>query len=102
MDPQSIHTREVVVMLQNGLHLSPAAQIVKTAQAYQSSLIIQKGDRRIDGKSMFDLMTLAAEQGSRLRLEAQGADAETLLTAVVALFEANFALGSPSDSQASG
>ena len=89
-------------MLENGLHLSPAAQIVKTAQSYRSSLVIQKGDRRIDGKSMLDLMTLAAERGARLRLEAEGDDAEEVLTAVVALFEGNFGLVSPSDSQASG
>lgn len=101
MNPQSIHSRDVVVKLEHGLHLSPAAQIVKTAQAYRSSLIIQKGDRRIDGKSMLDLMTLAAERGSRLRLEAQGEDAEATLTAVVALFESNFGFVSSSDSQAS-
>ena len=51
---------------------------------------------------MLDLMTLAAERGARLRLEAEGDDAEEVLTAVVALFEGNFGLVSPSDSQASG
>lgn len=102
MNPQSSHACEVLVMLEHGLHLSPAAQIVKTAQGYRASLIIQKGDRRIDGKSMLDLMTLAAERGSRLRLEAVGEDAEQILKAVAALFEGNFGQFSPSDSQASG
>ena len=102
MNPPSSLSCEVVVMLEHGLHLSPAAQIVKTAQAYRSSLIIQKGDRRIDGKSMLDLMTLAAERGSRLRLEAQGEDAEQALKAIVALFEGNFGHVSASDNQASG
>jgi len=77
-------------MLENGLHLSPAAQIVKTAQAYRSTLVIQKGDRKIDGKSMLDLMTLAAEHGAKLRLETTGEDAEAALQAVSALFARNF------------
>jgi len=90
MNQQPSSTCEVVVMLENGLHLSPAAQIVKTAQAFRSTLVIQKGDRRIDGKSMLDLMTLAAEYGAKLRLETSGDDAEAALRAVVALFERNF------------
>lgn len=82
--------REVVVGLKSGLHMAPAAQIVRTAQAFRSSLSIRKGERVVDGKSMFDLLTLAAEQGARLELETRGEDASQALAAVVELFARNF------------
>ena len=42
----------------------------------------------MDGKSMLDLLTLAAEQGSALRaLAAQGRDAAAAVEAIAALFE---------------
>lgn len=86
------HATEVVVRLTNGLHLAPAMQIVRTAQQFRAEFSIRKGDRVVDGKSMLDLMTLAAEHGATLRLEARGADAADALSAVEALFERNFAI----------
>jgi phosphotransferase system HPr (HPr) family protein len=89
-DPIPTCTREVVVRLENGLHLGPSSQIVQLAQKFGSELVIRKGDRTVDGKSMLELLTLAAEHGTVLVLEARGADAEQALAAITALFERNF------------
>jgi phosphotransferase system HPr (HPr) family protein len=89
-DPIPTCTREVVVQLENGLHLGPSSQIVQLAQRFGSELSIRKGDRTVDGKSMLDLLTLAAEHGTVLVVEARGADASQALEAVAALFERNF------------
>ncbi|MGE5194416.1 MAG: HPr family phosphocarrier protein [Deltaproteobacteria bacterium] len=93
MNPEPVPTctREVVVKLENGLHLGPSSQIVQLAQKFGSELSIRKGDRTVDGKSMLDLLTLAAEHGTVLVLEARGPDALQALDAIVALFERNFA-----------
>lgn len=88
--PVTVCHQDVVVELKNGLHMAPAVQIVQTAQAYRASLSIRKGDREVDGKSMFDLLTLAAEQGTPLRLETRGDDAPALLAAILDLFARNF------------
>lgn len=95
MNPDPDSTREVVVKLENGLHLRPLSQIVQLAQRYSSDLLIRKGDRTVDGKVMLDLLTLAAEQGSVLVLEARGADAAEALDAIAALFEQNFGTDQP-------
>lgn len=76
--------------LENGLHLGPSSQIVQLAQKFGSELVIHKGNRTVDGKSMLELLTLAAEHGTVLVLEARGADAEQALAAIAALFERNF------------
>jgi phosphotransferase system HPr (HPr) family protein len=97
MNPIPTCTREVVVNLENGLHLGPSSQIVQLAQKFSSELSIRKGDRTVDGKSMLDLLTLAAEHGTVLELEARGADAALALEAISALFERNFASDQPTD-----
>ena len=46
--------------------------------------------RRVDGKSILDVLTLAAEQGTRLVIEATGPDADKALEAIGRLFDCNF------------
>ena len=95
MNPNPTCTRDVTVKLENGLHLGPSSQIVQLAQKFSCDLVIRKGDRAVDGKSMLDLLTLAAEQGAALRLEATGADAADAVAAIAALFERNFVIDQP-------
>ena len=89
-------TREVTVKLENGLHLGPSSQIVQTAQKFGCELRIRKGDRTVDGTSMLELLTLAAENGTVLILETRGNRAADALAALVDLFEKNFPTAPPS------
>lgn len=91
MNPIPTCRREVVVKLENGLHLGPSSQIVQLAQKFSSEIVIRKGDRTVDGKSMLELLTLAAEHGTVLEFEARGDDAAQAVEAIGALFERNFA-----------
>ena len=45
---------------------------------------------RADGKSILELLTLAAEAGTRLVVEATGPDAREALEAIGGLFESRF------------
>ncbi len=82
--------REVTIRNRTGLHTRPAATLVKTAARFQSEFFIQKDTFEINGKSIIGVMTLAAEQGSVLRLRFDGPDEEEAAAAVVALFERGF------------
>jgi len=95
MNPTTNCMREVIVGLENGLHLTPSSQIVQMAQRFSCRFLIRKGERVADGKSMLDLMQLAAEQGETLRLEAEGDDAADAVAAIAGLFERNFNLDQP-------
>lgn len=90
MAGDSTFTRDVVVNLESGLHLGPCAQIVQAAQRFGCQLQIRKGDRAVNAKSMLDLLTLVAEHGTVLTLEADGDGADEAIAAVVVLFERNF------------
>ncbi len=69
---------------------SPANLIIKLANQYQSQIELVKGNERVDGKSILDVLTLGAAQGTTLIIEACGPDAEAALEALVELFASNF------------
>ncbi len=83
--------RIVVIANEQGLHARPADLFVRLANRYEAEIQVVKDDRRVDGKSILDILTLGAGQGSQLVIEAVGRDAEDALEALVALFEQNFA-----------
>ena len=59
-----------------GLHARPASMFVKIANKYEAEVSVKKGSEIVNGKSIMGLMTLAAERGSTLEIEASGPDAE--------------------------
>lgn len=76
-----------------GLHARPAMQFVDTANQFQSEIIVHKGGEdpaSVDGKSIMAMLTLAATQDTPLKIEANGADAEAAVKALVALIESKF------------
>jgi phosphocarrier protein len=83
-------TRTVVVSNPQGLHARPAEVFVKTASQYQAKVEVIKEGYRVDGKSILNILTLAAVQGTQLSLEATGPDAQAALQALSDLFARSF------------
>jgi phosphocarrier protein HPr len=82
--------REVTIRNRAGLHTRPAASIVKLAAKFQSEFFIEKDSFRINGKSIIGVMTLAAEQGSKLLVCFDGPDEEEAYRAMAELFDSGF------------
>ena len=82
--------REVVVANSQGLHARPADLLAREARRWQSRIELVAASQRVDGKSILDVLTLAAEAGTRLVIEATGPDAREALEAIGGLFERNF------------
>jgi phosphotransferase system HPr (HPr) family protein len=83
-------TRLVIVRNPQGLHARPADMFVCMAKQFKSNVEILRDGERFDGKSILSLMTLAAEQGTELLLEAEGPDADKALDALAELFRRGF------------
>jgi len=81
---------EVVVANSQGLHARPAERLAREARRWQSRIELVADSQRVDGKSILDLLTLAAEAGTRLVVEATGPDAREALEAIGTLFDRNF------------
>lgn len=82
--------RFVKICNPEGLHARPCHAIVAIANRFESSLEVRSGTQRVNGKSILQLMTLAAGPGDELELVSQGADADSLLSELIALVEAGF------------
>ncbi|MEI6658997.1 MAG: HPr family phosphocarrier protein [Planctomycetota bacterium] len=83
-------SREVVVVNAAGLHARPADLLAREARKWQSRIALVNDSQRADGKSILELLTLAAEAGTRLVVEATGPDAREALDAIGSLFESRF------------
>jgi phosphotransferase system HPr (HPr) family protein len=64
------------------LHARPAAEFVRTALGFTSSIEISAADRVADAKSLLGVLALGAKAGSRLRLRAEGDDAPVAVDAL--------------------
>jgi phosphocarrier protein len=84
-------TRQVTVRSSNGLHARPADLFARQAGKFESKIEVVKEGVRVDGKSILDVLTLAATQGTLLTLEATGPDAEAALEALAKLIEIDLA-----------
>jgi phosphotransferase system HPr (HPr) family protein len=73
-----------------GLHARPAAVFVQTAKRFTSTISVRVGERQANAKSMVQVLTLAAKQGSELTIHAEGDDADQALQALKELIEASF------------
>ena len=83
-------TREYVIQNRYGIHARPAAMLVKTASKFQSDVTVEKGSVRVSGKSIMGLMTMEASCGAKIRVVAEGVDAEQALDEIERLFANKF------------
>jgi phosphocarrier protein HPr len=74
--------REVKIVNKLGIHARPAAEIVKTAGKFKSTIIIVRDDLEVNAKSIMGVMMLAAEFGSMIVVRAIGDDADAALDAL--------------------
>ena len=81
---------EVVVGMKQGLHARPADMLAREARKWQARVELLCRSQRVDGKSILDILTLAAEEGTRIVVEVTGPDAREALAAIVRLFETRF------------
>ena len=84
MSEATEHEVEFTVQRELGLHARPASQFVALAGRFQSVVTVGRDQEWVDGRSVLSLLSLAAGNGTRLRIRAVGVDA---VEAVLALGE---------------
>jgi phosphocarrier protein len=82
--------REVKIVNKLGIHARPAAEIVKTAGKFKSSITIIRDDLEVNAKSIMGVMMLAAEFGSTIMLRAIGEYADAALDALTSVIANKF------------
>jgi phosphocarrier protein len=83
---------EQTVTIQNraGIHARPSAMLVQAAMEFRSNIYFEKGDDRINGKSIMGILTLGASFGSEIRIIAEGEDEQKALETMVTIINNKF------------
>lgn len=82
--------REVEISNEVGIHVRPASMLVEIASKFESEIWIEKNGQEANGKSIMSLLLLSAEKGSKIKIKAEGPDAEEAVKALVNIVEKKF------------
>jgi phosphotransferase system HPr (HPr) family protein len=80
--------RETTVGPEAGIHGRPAARILKAAKGFSSQIVLVKGDREANAKSILKITGLA-KKGEKITVRAEGEDAEEAVDTLAALIAAD-------------
>ena len=89
----STASRQTTIVNKLGLHARPAMQFVDVANEFASEVTVHKEGEEpvdVDGKSVMQMITLEAIQGTPLRITATGDDADAAVRKLAELFESKF------------
>lgn len=82
--------RRIKISNSNGLHARPATKFAEIANKYDAEICVKAKGKMVDGKSVIDLLTLGAENGTEMHLNAKGSDAAEALDALEGLIKSKF------------
>jgi phosphocarrier protein len=81
---------QAIIQNRAGLHVRPAAALVKLASQFDAEFFIYKDGMEINGKSIIGVMTLEAPQGAILELKFDGKDEKEAAKAITELIANGF------------
>ena len=81
--------KEIIIKNKTGLHARPAAILVQTANKFESDIYLEKDGERVNAKSIMGVMMLAAAEGSKIKIVAEGNDEKEALEKISSLLESN-------------
>lgn len=73
-----------------GLHARPATDFAQAAAGFESNITVKYDDEEADGKSVMELMMLAATQGTEIEIMCSGPDAQDALSHLADLVSRGF------------
>ena len=82
--------KKATIVNKLGLHARPSAMLVTAASKFEAQVFLTKDGLRVNAKSIMGVMMLAAEQGSVLVVEVDGADEEPALAELLKVIESGF------------
>nr|WP_282557275.1 MULTISPECIES: fused PTS fructose transporter subunit IIA/HPr protein [Providencia] len=84
-------TEEFIVRNPHGLHTRPSTLLVSTIKKFESTITVSNLDAAatpVNGRSLMKMVSLGAKCGHRLRIHAEGTDAQEAISAIGAAINA--------------
>lgn len=76
----------VIVPWREGLHLRHAVKLVQLGRLFNASVILKRGSKIADIRSIVSIITLCATMGTTLEVEASGVDEQEATRAIEQAF----------------
>ena len=83
-------SKVVKVVNAEGLHMRPANTFVTEMSKFSSDVDIVFGGKRINGKSIMNIMAACIKCGTEITVECDGTDEQAMLDEAIALIESGF------------
>ncbi len=81
---------KVTICNQLGMHARAAAVFAKTAGTFPCEVEVIKDHMQVNGKSIMELLTLAASQGSEITIRASGPEEHSAIQSLSSLVNQGF------------
>ena len=85
--------REVEIVNKLGLHARASAKLTQLAAKFPCEVMLSRNNRKVNAKSIMGVMMLAANKGSKVVLETDGAEETEAIEALAALIADRFGEG---------
>jgi phosphocarrier protein len=79
-----------IVKNDRGLHTRPSTEIVRLMSKYKSRVHLGYQKMEVNAKSLLGILTLAAARGAKIKISAEGEDAEEAVTSLITLAQNQF------------
>ena len=83
--------KEMTITNNIGLHARPATFFIQKANAFKSSIWIEKDERRVNAKSLLGVLSLGIAKGMVVTIIADGQDENVAVNELVELVQAGLA-----------
>lgn len=83
-------SKNFTIINKMGFHMRPANVFVTEMTKYSSDINIIFGGKKINGKSIMNIMAACIKCGSEITVECSGADEEAMLAEAAKLIESGF------------
>lgn len=68
--------KEVTISMTNSMEATPIAHLVQLANQFSSSIYFEMDEKKVNAKSIMGMMSLVLASGSKVVIDADGADEE--------------------------
>ncbi len=75
-------SKNLTVVNPSGLHLRPAGVLAQTSMRFKSDITIECGSKKVDAKSVLNIMGAGIKKGAMICLKCSGTDEKEALEAV--------------------
>ena len=83
-------TKEIKISNAIGLHARPATFFIQKANTYNSTIWVEKDDRKVNAKSLLGVLSLGIAKGMTIMLVADGQDEELAIQGLSHLINTGF------------